>query len=140
MTATSRPVTTADKCRAVAKAIDAHPTNLTVPSRNVLRHGRLGPIPPGRTTRKPPGSSVWTSRDTSTGRFASVRASGGPYKAVKRESGRVSTGWHRPGLWARLRAAWAAFRTPLGLCSRCDGLHATYLCPEVWAETKARRP
>lgn len=46
--------------------------------------GRVGAVK-GRAQTKNPRTGMWTKRDTSTGRFTSVKKSGGAYKGVRRE-------------------------------------------------------
>lgn len=47
--------------------------------------GRVGAVK-GRSQRKNPKTGTWTKRDTSTGRFTSVKKSGGSFKGVRREN------------------------------------------------------
>lgn len=46
--------------------------------------GRIGAVR-GRSQSKNPKSSLWTKRDTSTGRFTEVKKSGGAFKSVRKE-------------------------------------------------------
>lgn len=45
---------------------------------------RIGAVT-GRTQQKNPRTGLWTKRDTSTGKFMSVKRTTGPYKGVRKE-------------------------------------------------------
>lgn len=45
---------------------------------------RIGVVK-GRSQSRNPKTGLWTKRDTSTGRFADVKQSGGAFKGVRRE-------------------------------------------------------
>ena len=46
--------------------------------------GRRGAVPK-RSQIQNPNTSLWTKRDTSSGRFVATKKTGGPFKGVRRE-------------------------------------------------------
>lgn len=46
--------------------------------------GRVGSVK-GRSQARNPKTGLWTKRDSSSGRFLSVKKSGGSFKGVRRE-------------------------------------------------------
>jgi hypothetical protein len=49
-----------------------------------IGQGRIGGIR-GRSQSRNPQTGLWTKRDTSTGRFLTVKRTGGSFKGIRRE-------------------------------------------------------